>query len=1145
MKGLVVASVLSVFAAVVLDAQGNLGGLTGNVTDQTGAPVTEVRLSLRNVETNTTLSTTSSEGIYAFRAIPPGQYMLEAEKDGFKKVVQGPLTILTATTSNLDLTLTLGAVTESVTVSGEAVAIQTTSPEIGTVMTRKTLLDLPIQVGGSAATTAASGRRQPETFIFLTPGVVGIPWSKNINGNPGFTQEILIDGVTAQLGDTAGFLAQTSPPYEAIEEFKVQNTLFPAEYGRGLGIINYTLRSGSNQYHGGLFEFLRNDKLDARPFFARTRPVVRFNEYGGNFGGPVWIPKVYNGRDKTFFNFNYTGLRNSPPIPGNLVSVPTPAFKRGDFSGFTDSAGNLIPIYDPATTQPDGSRTPFPGNIIPENRISGVARNTLALMPDPDLPGYFNNYIARNANPVEDDIWSLKVDQIITSSHRLSYSVWRSLNDQYVNSVLGASAGPLGPWFLSTTKGNNHRVNYDHTVRPTLLHHFAFGYTFSGPTRKRDDRTGNELIKLPGVPENAPGFPTFVVGNNYGSLEIGNSVQQPVDPVEKRTFGIVDNWTWIKGRHQFKGGVDIRFYHFNEFDGATDGGISGRFDFSPLNTSNLTATNSASLGNGWASFLLGHAFTGTRLIPADQRGMRTEYYAWYVEDVFKATSRLTVTLGLRHEIPTVMHEIQNRNSLLDLHAPNPEAGGRPGVLRFLGPGERLTDTYYRAFSPRVGVAYMITPRTVLRSGFGIFYSPTNATNIGRANRFFRHGYSFQQSFPQLTSGREPALLLDQGLPPFTGTLPDTDPTQVNSLSIDYMNPGAGKPGYAASWTLDVQRELPGQVLLDAAYVGQRGVALPSGLENLNQVPSEYLRLGNLLNADINSEAARNAGIPIPYPGFRGSVGQALRSYPQYTNINNYFQPTGWSTYHALQVRVQKRYAAGLSFQVAYTLSKTLVSGPGYTGFGDDAANARPLDTANREIEKRLAPFDAPHNLIFTWGYELPFGRGKPVLGSAGGLVNALVGGWQVNAIHRYVSGTPIGVGGGPVIPLFNGGNRPDRVPGSRARSDVPAGEFDPAVHVYLNLDAFSQPASFTFGNAAPTYEDMRTFAFLNEDLSVLKSIPIVEQHRLEFRAEFFNVLNRVVFGGPNANVNTPAAFGRIGGQANSPRSIQFGLKYIF
>ncbi len=1131
--------------AVAAFAQGNLGGVTGTVADTSTAAVSEVKMTLTSIQTNSFYTAVAdSSGTYNFRGLPPGLYRLDAEKQGFKKFVQENVSVHTATVTTLDIQLAVGAMSESVTVSTTGVTLQTTSPEVSTVLDRRVILDLPIQVGGSGATTAASGRRQPENFIFLTPGVSGIPWSKNINGSPDFSQDILYDGVSAQLAVTPGFLAQTSPPYESVEEFKVQNSLFPAEYGRGFGVINFTLRSGSNQFHGGLFEFFRNDKLDARPFFAVARPRVRFNEYGGSFGGPVLIPKLFNGKDKTFFNFNYTGLRNQPAANGTFVSLPPEAFLRGDFSGYRDAGGAMIPIFDPATTTPDGARTPFPGNIISANRFSSVAKNVTPLIPKPDFPGYFNNFLNRTANPIKDYSWSLKGDQIITSNQRVSVAFWRASTYSPSYSPLGPST-PIGFWSFNPVNGVGLRGSYDYSIRPDLLHHFGFGYTASNPIRQRDTRRGNETYKLPGVAADSPGFPVFNVTNTYGALALGNSDQQPNDPSQNRNFSFIDNLIWVKGRHQLKAGIDFRFFQYDNFAGTVNGGLSGAYAFNPLSTADLSSPNSAQQGNGWASLLLGQVFSAQRLIPAPLRRMRNQYYAWYVEDVFKLNRKLTFTVGLRHEIPTVVREADSRQSRLNLSLPNPGAGGRLGALEFIKPGELLTPTYLRGFSPRVGISYMVNEKTVIRTGFGIFYSPTNASSVGRQSGLFSSGFSFTQNFPQVTSGRVPALILDNGLPAFTGTLPTTNPSLVNGGVIEFMNPGAGKPGYMSSWTLNLQRELPGQFLLDIGYVGQKGTALPSGLENLNQVDFKYLGLGNTLNADINSAAARAAGAGAPYPGFTGSVSQALRPYPQYADIRNLYQPIGWSTYNSMQMRLQKRHSSGINFLAAYTLSKSLVSGGGYTGLGDDAAGSRPLDTSNRRIEKRLAGFDVPQNLVLAWGYELPFGKGKRFLSSGGRGLNILTGGWQVNAIQRYASGTPIGVGGGGVIPLSNGGNRPNVVLGTPARSNISRGSFDPARDRYLDINAFSQPAPFTLGNAPPVLPNVRNFALFNEDFSVLKDFAIHEAHRLQFRAEFFNIFNRVVFGAPAANINAPATFGRIGGQANSPRNIQLGLKYIF
>ena len=1128
----------------LLLAQGNLGGLSGSVVDSSGAAVPGARITLKSQANNQVITTESTDSGFVFRGVSPGVYHMEVEKTGFKKVVRETLNILTATQAEISVTLEVGNTADAVTVASSSIALQTSSPEVSTVLQRQTLLDLPIQVGSGASTTAASGRRQPETFIFLTPGVVGTQWGKSINGSPEFGQEVLVDGISAQLSSNPGFLGQTSPPYEAVEEFKVQNTLFPAEFGRGFGVINYTLRSGTNTFHGGLFEFLRNDKLDARPFFNRTRPIVRFNEYGGNLGGPVIIPKLYNGKDRTFFNFNYTGLRNSPPLPGNLVSMPTAEFLRGDFSRHVDSNGALLPIFDPATTLADGTRTPFPGNVIPAGRFSRVARNTTPLLPAPDLPGYFNNFLARNANPVEDDIWSLKADHLLSSRQRVSYVMWRSLNDQFVNSVLGRANGPLGPWFLSTTKGSNYRANYDLTVTPTVLFHFGYGYTKSNPTRVRDERKGNETIQLPGIPRDNPGFPTFNINNTYGGLEIGNSAQQPNDPSANISHAWVGSLSWVKGRHQFKFGGEGRLMKFVNFAGTQNGGLSGAYTFSNLSTSSLTDPRFNQLGNAWASFLLGDVFSGTRFFPMGERTVQNEFYAYYVDDVWRVNNKLTVTLGFRHEVPTTVRDTEGRQSGFDPALANPGAAGRPGALRFFG--DRIVPNYYGQLSPRVGLAYTVNPKTVIRSGFGIFYSPGNATQIGQFPGRYNAGFTFPQSFPNTSNGRVAAFNLDQGVPAFNGTLPNKDAALLNGATIDYMNPSANKAGYTNSWTFNIQRELPGSFLLDMGYVGSRSLRLPSGLENINQVDISNLRLGNTLNSDVASAAAVAAGITRPYPGFTGSVAQSLRPFPQYTGINNLAQPTGFSNYHALQTRLQRRYSNGLSLLFSYTLSKTLVHGAGYSNREIDAAGGAPLDTRNRDLERRLAPFDRKHNAIVSWTYELPFGSKRKFLSNAPRALDIIAGGWQLNGIHTLRTGAPVFIGGGGAIPLFAGGNRPN-ILNTNFDTGVTGSDYDPgdpSRQRKLDINAWAQPAAFTLGNAAPSYNLLRGFGSVSEDFSIQKNFRLFESHQLQFRTELFNAFNRVNWGGPAASINAPANFGRIT-STDPPRSIQLALKYMF
>jgi hypothetical protein len=362
-----------------------------------------------------------------------------------------------------------------------------------------------------------------------------------------------------------------------------------------------------------------------------------------------------------------------------------------------------------------------------------------------------------------------------------------------------------------------------------------------------------------------------------------------------------------------------------------------------------------------------------------------------------------------------------------------------------------------------------------------------------------------------------------------------DRLNVGALA-DYYNRDGGKQAYTQTWTVDVQRQLPHQMFADVAYVGNKGQRLQAGLENLNQVPASYLSLGPLLEQDITSSAAAAAGIRSPYAGFTGTVSQALRPFPQYTSINDAFQPLGSSTYNALQTKIQKRFSDGLSFLASYTLSKTLTntSLSGYSAFNGGA-----LDTANRGLEKHIAGQDQTHNFVASLVYELPVG--KKMHGAAGTALR----GWEVALVTRHAIGTPLGIGGGPPLPIFGGGNRPNRSPGVSAGSSVSAGSFDPAVNSYLNPAAFSQPALFTFGNASVTEPNLRTFSVHNEDFSIIKRTYLRERQNLEFRAEFFNIFNRVVFAAPSTNFNSLNTFGLVFGQANTPRNIQFALKFNF
>lgn len=1140
--------VLASLIALGVNALGqtSTGTIRGTVLDPTGATVPGAEVKVTNLATNvvTTVITTGA-GVYVVPGLIPGNYRVEVAVSGFKSIRQEPVNLFTATTTTLDFKLEVGETTQTVDVQASAPLLQATNSEVSVEIEERTLFDLPLQLSssGSGGTT---GRRTLDSFIMLTPGVTGNQFNKSINGAPNLATDTIIDGISWQINIVPGLVGTFGPPYEAVEEFKVQTTLFPAEYSRGLGVTNFTMKSGTNQFHGNAFEVLRNDKLEANTFFANAagipRAIVRQNEYGGSVGGPII-------KNKTFFYFAYTGFKKrGGAAQQSAVTLPTSAMKRGDFSDFLDisktGADSPILIYDPATTRADGTggfvRDPFPGNIIPTARFSKVASKVVGLIPNPDLSGLNQNWVSRANDPVNDYDWSVKIDHQISARQKLAYSMWIQAD---TITQTGAVPGPLDDGYLNVEKGRGVRLNHDFFIRPNLVQHLGLGYA-----RRRSDffppaaatQNNANFYNIPNITAGPGGAsPSFRIDGiqNFGgnwdiTIERGN------------TYNLVDNLTWIKGNHTFKGGVDFRRYQYNVNYCLECQGV---FGFDNRATSQPNSAAFGSLGHPFASFLLGQPASFRQERGVEPRGFRNAYYGAFFQDEVKLTPKLTMNAGFRVEVPIPVHETYDRLSALDLSKPNPAAGGIRGALAFAGTGAGRTGSRYftdvqKDIAPRLGLAYQLSDKMVLRAGFGINFSQTNG-NAADGNLVGSLGSGFNFIFFKETTdnGLTPAFPLDQGPAPLVLNLPDLNPSLQNGSSADYVNSDSGKTARAYSWVFNVQRELAGDILLDVAYVGQRGINLAAGLETINQVPARYLSLGSLLNADVSSPAAVAAGIKVPFPGFTGSVAQALRPFPQYLNIVDWQEPTGSSMYHALQMKLQKRFSKGLSFLVSYTASKTL-SNAGTNSFSSGIA--RPPLTEERGLEWAVAGNDIPQNLVASFVYELPFGPGKPFADKPGA-VGKIIGGWQVAGIARYFSGTPIGIRGGPSLPIFGGPNRPNAIPGASARSSISAGDFDPETDRYLNINAFSAPAAFTRGNLGPRLPSTRTFASLNEDLSIFKRVPIREQIAVEFRAEFYNAFNRVVFGGPSTNWNSPASFGRIGSTAIDPRRVQFMLKVHF
>ena len=1125
-----------IFAALTLvlvmttsaSAQVTAGGVRGVVTDTAGAAMPGVAIEITNLETDFTATAESSGvGNYVMVNIPVGPYRLEATSDGFKTYVVEDLQVLTATTSTVNINMEIGELVQRITISETITPITVVeTSEVSTSVEERVIMDLPLQVSG--------GRRQAENFIFLTPGVAGDTFSKSYNGSPDLAQVAIVDGVAWSNAEVPGRFTTYAPPFEAVEEFKVSSTLYPAELGRGFGITNYKIRSGTNDFHGNVFEFLRNEKLDASGFFAGNRAPTRQNEFGATVGGPAI-------KNRTFFFFNYTSYRRRGSTPTNFQTLPPTPFRTGDFSRLLSEEG--ISIYDPATTRDDGAggfvRDPFMNNMIPASAQDPLALDVIRLMPPPDNNGIFFNWLNRGSSPTNETYFVYRVDDQINDSNKLSFTHWFNLRESgQAIGYLGPDA-PLDTGFPGALQFHALRLNWDSVISPTLLNHFVFGFSGTFETgRGFDKRDGATIIPVPGLPSSYLGTTSFQIDGLSG---FGNAGAQG-DGRWDHTYNYADTATVIRGNHQIKFGGEYWAQSFRDFNIINGGGVAGTLTFSRLFTSQPNAADFASQGWGFASFLNGQVNSIRRLIGAEERTLRIPYVGLFVTDTIQASPKLTLSFGLRYDVAFPWRgKDADRIAAADLNLPNPGAGGLPGAHVF-GNDAIVPGADTKAFGPRGSIAYRLNDETVIRLGYGIIYSISNASTTGSVqfNNNFDNGFLGFQNIQSTDNGITPAGILRDGFPQFT--TPPRGPELGIGSTIDFYNRDGALQAYQQTWTVNIQRQLPYQMHLDLAYVANKGQRLSSGLENLNQVPVSFLSLGPLLNQRFDSPDAIAAGIRAPWDGFGAALGgaatvaQALRPFPQYTGVNNPWQPNGASNYNSFQMKLQRRFSNGLSFLTSYTLSKT-ISNTSLAAFA--AFNGGARDTANRGIEKSIAPKDQTHVIASSFVYELPFGK------NATGVAAGFIKGWQTSAIVRYASGQPLGISGGPPIPLFGGGNRPHRVVGVESRSNVSAGSFDPnRGDLYLNAAAFVQPAPFTFGTGAPREPDLRNFAFFNEDFAISKRTFIGETMNVEFRTEFFNLFNRVRFGNPNTS-STSAAFGRIGGQGNRPRTIQMGLKFNF
>jgi len=1164
---------------VGLFAQSDRGSITGTVGDPSGAAIPAATVKATHTATNVAREVASTDtGNYTIPELPAGVYKLTVSKEGFKTYEQDGITVKVGQIATVDVSLQVGAVTQTIEVTADASLLKVEDAELSTSITNDKIDGLPLDFSNNI--------RNPMSFLKLVPGAVvnyDSSWPvTSQNGLQSFTEEIRIDGAPST-NPTPGVFNEAQPSVDAIQEYNVQTSNFNAEFGQAGGaILNYTLKSGTNDLHGSAYEFLRNEVFNAKshdlsPSDPKTKQ--RRHDFGATIGGPFVIPHVYNGRNKTFWFTAYEEFYTRDHREA-FWSVPREEWRRGDLSSLlisdpvthqpvilgTDVLGRPIQqgqIYDPATTrsvvvggQSYVVRDPFPNNQIPIR--SQVAQKILGFIPQASIPGLDNNnLLGLTGQPKRDHIiWSMKVDHNFSQNSHLS----ASFNYMFSHKINGAD--PFGVASAArdqTITSKVFRLNHDYTIGTTMINHFTFGLLrYQNPDGVPDKGFDPEAqLGLKGTLIKG-WFPFVSYGNGLSNIGT-NQLKHLYHTVPTFT----DSLSKVIGSHTLKFGAEYRKSMANFF-GANS--AYGSLTFGAAQTAlPYEVADSAvysKIGAPFASFLLGAVGSAGMNSPVNM-AYRYSDYAFYAQDTFKITPKLTVNYGLRYDLHRPLTEKYGRISSFVADIPNPGAGNRPGALGFLGTGagrvgrHSWLDTDLRDFGPRVGAAYRLTNKTVLRGGFGIVYGrvevntfdPIQSTGSG----------SVSTEYPPIDNATQYLLLMDDGFPPVNRVPPVLDPTLLNNQGIQAFTPESGKMPRIYNWNFTIQHEFTNNLMVEVAYVGNRGQRLIAGfLKQLNQNDYSVLSLGDTLLQQINSEADAVAlGIPYPYPGFTGTVAQALRPYPQYQSITDPQATVGESDYNALQVKAQQRTSHGLDFLVAYTLSKNITTVDdafGWGGYGILGA----VDTKRLSLDRGLAVDttfsnsrgDRTHNLVMSFGYELPFA--KHVQSRA---AKKLVGGWRVAGIVQYATGAALPLS--PYWPnnlanvIFNNEGRYDRVADVPIRNQV--SNPWPGQSFMFNPGAFADPAAYTLGNAARTYGELRGFPSVNEDLSITKQIQITESKRFEFRMDAFNLLNRSIFNDPSTSVyDTPRlqggraiGYGTFWGRKNFERQMQVSLKFVF
>lgn len=1194
LKVILVEGLLFALLPALALAQSNNASISGSVTDPSGAAVPDAHVTLTAVATRfVEHAVSNSAGLYSFPDLVPGPYELQVNATGFRNYAQSGIVLAMNARVRIDVKLVVGSPTQTVRVLANASPLTYQGAELKHSINPNLIQQLPLQFSG--------GIRNVVNFVPLLPGVTtggqNSPYEARINGAQIGQDEATLDGITMQLGmeGFSGTIAFENMPISpaAIEEASVLTSNFDVKYGNSPGgIISVVTKSGTSQFHGSGYEFFRNTALNARQFGTTTTPIDKENDFGANVGGPVRVPFLWSGNKKTYFFVNFEGYRSLGAISQPTTSLPTMQERQGDFSDWKTSNGALIPVYDPTTSAPNPAYNPalplgpnnepilrqqFPGNVIPSSRLTGsLALDWLKWLPAPNLPGVLNNYLPPGiVNKSGTNSWDVRIDHYYKSKDHFSFTYHHTNDLSAAVTFLPPQVSSSSYRFPQYTVAE--RASWDHIFSPTLLNNLTVGY-LDLYTRSVNiaDKYINSVPQLPGLPHDQQPELQF---QNFAQLGSNTDFAQTRPEAAGN-----DTLTWVHGRHSIEFGGDYR--NIRQDTGINIDNDSGLFTFEPQETGLPGLANS---GSDMASFLLGLVDHANASVYGAFGATypRADAGSVFAGDTWRFTPKLTLTYGLRWDYAPPAVEAHNVESWLDPSRPNPDAGNLPGALVFAGSnwgsasaGERAPENnWYGGFAPRLGIAYAITPKTVVRTGYGIFYDASYYPGFNGG--ISSDGFTASPSFSSPDGGITPAFLLQQGFPQTFAKPPFLSLGFDNGTNPPYRPISADRLPYGQEWNLTVEHQFTNNFYVSASYVGNKGTHLYSYLNPINVLNPSLLSMGQELYATFQPGQTSLDGVSVPYAGWvqqmsacGATVAQALEPYPQYCGANAGFgrdnghgggtipglnEKNGSSIYNALQMEANQRLSHGLNLVTSFTWSKVMTNSNFIEPFRGQAAGLTGVISPYEEGRNwAIGGDDVPIVLSVAGVYELPFGPGKSFLNRPG-VLGRVVGGWAVSSIFRYSAGVPFLIRSSQcnIPPQFGMDScLPGVLPGANvfAQSE---GSFNPGNGPLLNAAAFQSPSSFNFyQGAGPVVSPFRTPGYHNQDVALTKTFRLTERVNLQIKGEFFNLWNWHTFTSQwlNSNPNTESAFitnlasptfGEWDGQVSAPRNIQLDAQITF